>query len=260
MAESLTQKQRRYLQLGVIALLCIFLAVYFIFFTKKTPTEPEVKSTSVYIENSVLYAFDDTISIAQYPNRASMHYPYLLVIKPAEKRTVIYNLNERQKATELSEAILDYTPEGVLKNDGKTSLYNDKDLGILCDDGFIKSQVKVLCLTKVNPNNVENKLVSIDLTTNKKKDIYVSKNVITDFSLINDQVYIAELDLFTKKNSILVNNQKIESPTTVSLFYQMDGSPYFVSLKSELNGNVEQYYLIESDKVTQQQDKIYLLR
>lgn len=73
-------------------------------------------------------------------------------------------------------------------------------------------------------------------------------------------MYIAELDLFTKKNLILINNQRIESPTTVSLFYQMDGSPYFVSLKSELNGNVEQYYLIESDKVTQQQDKIYLLR
>ncbi len=260
MAESLSRKQRKYLQLGVLALLGIFLAVYFIFYTKKAPTVPEIENTSVYIENSVLYAFDDTISIAQYPNRVSMHYPYLLVIKPAEKKTIIYNLSEKKKATELSEAILDYTPESVLKNDGKTSLYNDKDLGILCDDGYIKSQVEVLCLTKVNPNNVENKLISIDITSNKKKDIYVSKNIITDFSLINDQVYIAELDLFTKKNSILVNNERIESPTTTSLFYQMDGSPYFASLKSELNGNVEQYYLIENDKVTQQQDKIYLLR
>lgn len=260
MAETLTQKQRKYLQLGVLALLGIFLTVYFIFFTKKQPVEPEVKNTSVYIQDSVLYAFDDTISIAQYPNRVSMHYPYLLVIKPAEKKTIIYNLNEKKKVTELSEAILDYIPEGVLKNDGKTSLYNDKDLGILCDDGYIKSQVEVLCLTKVNPNNVENKLISIDLTSNKKKDIYVSKNIITDFFLINDQVYIAELDLFTKKNTVLVNNQRIESPTTVSLFYQMEGLPYFASLKSELNGNVEQYYLIENDKVTQQQDKIYLLR
>ena len=260
MAGSLTQKQRKYLQLGVLALLGIFLAVYFIFFTKKQPVEPEVKNTSVYIQDSVLYAFDDTISIAQYPNRLSMHYPYLLVIKPAEKKTIIYNLNEKKKVTELSEAILDYIPEGVLKNDGKTSLYNDKDLGILCDDGYIKSQVEVLCLTKVNPNNVENKLISIDLTSNKKKDIYVSKNIITDFSLINDQVYIAELDLYTKKNSILVNNQRIESPTTVSLFYQMDGAPYFASLKSELNGNVEECYLIENEAVSKQQDRIYLLR
>ena len=260
MAESLTQNQRKYLQLGVLALLGIFLTVYFIFFTKKSPTVPEIKNTSVYIENSVLHAFNDTISIAQYPNRVSMHYPYLFVIKPAEKKTIIYNLSEKKKVTELSEAILDYTPEGVLKNDGKTSLYNDKDLGVLCDDGYIKSQVELLCLTKVNSNNVENKLISIDLTSNKKKDIYVSKNIITDFSLINNQVYIAELDLFTKKSSILIDNQRVESSTTVSLLYQMDGLPYFASLKSELNGNVEQYYLIENDTVTQQQDKIYLLR
>lgn len=260
MADSLTQKQRKYLQIGVLAILGIFLAVYFIFFTKKAPTKPEIKNTSVYIENSVLHAFDYTISIAQYPNRVSMHYPYLLVIKPTEKKTIIYNLNDKNKTTELSEAILDYTNHGTLKNDGKTSLYQGKDLGVLCDDGYIKSQVEILCLTKVNPNNVENKLISIDLTTNKKKDIYISKNIITDFSLINDQVYIAELDLFTKKSSILVNNKKIESPTTVSLFYQMDGKPYFTSLKSELNGNVEEYYLIESEEVRKQENPIYLLK
>ncbi len=260
MADSLTQQQRKYLQLGVIALLGIFLAVYFIFFTKKVPTEPEVKKTSVYIENSVMYAFDDTISIAQYPNRVSMHYPYLLVIKPAEKKTIIYNLSEKKKTTELSEAILDYTTDGILKNDGKTSLYNGKDLGVLCDDGYIKSKVELLCLTKVNPNNVENKLISIDLTSNKKKDIYVSKDIITDFSLVNDQLYIAELDLYSKKSSILINKEKIESPTTISLFYQMDGLPYFASLKSELNGNVEEYYLVENGAVSKQQNKIYLLR
>lgn len=261
MAENnLSTQQRRYLQFGVVFALAVFLVICFVFFNKtKSPDEPSVKNTSIYIQDSVLYAFDDTVSLAQYPNRVAMHYPYLLAIQPGEQKTSIYNLEERKKEAELDQALLDYSLDGSLRNDGKTTFFNETDLKVLCDKGYIKNPQEVLCLTKVNPNNVENKLIIIDTTTLKKKDVYVSKNIITDLSFIDGKIYMAELDLYTKKSSIYIDKQKIESPVVVTFFYQQDDKPYFASLKSELNGNVEESYLIEDEKLTKQEVPIYLL-
>ncbi|PIP56176.1 hypothetical protein COX05_04400 [candidate division WWE3 bacterium CG22_combo_CG10-13_8_21_14_all_39_12] len=62
----LTTNQRRLLQLGVAIVLVVFLAGFFLL--RKSPTpEPEQKNETVYIQDSTLYVFDDTISIAEYP-------------------------------------------------------------------------------------------------------------------------------------------------------------------------------------------------
>jgi len=249
---NLDSSQRRILQFGIVIILAIFLAGYF-FFTNKPKVEEPTKDTTVYIENSILHVFGKSTSIAKYPNRVSVHYPYLLVIKPGEQLTQIYNLEKKEKVKDIKESLLDYFNDSTLKNSGKSTFYNDQDLGVLCEKGLIKNDLEVLCLTKIETNSVENKLVTINLETKKQKEIYSSKNIITDFSLINDTVYMGEIDLFTKKNYLIFDDQKIETPTVVSLIYQMDGKPYFATVKSALSEK-EIYYGVENDKIKEVAD------
>ncbi|QQS43857.1 hypothetical protein IPM65_07020 [Candidatus Roizmanbacteria bacterium] len=252
----LNSNQRRLLQFGVVIALGIFLAGWY-YFMKQPSLETEIQNNSIYIQNSTLYAFDDTYNIAQYPNRVSVHYPYLFVIKPTEQITHVYNLTDKTKE-DIQEVLLDYADGFKLRNDGKSTFLNDKDLGVLCEKGFIKNELEVLCLTKVNPNTVENKLVSIDTATNKQTEIYVSQNLVTDFSVIKDRVYMGEIDLYNKKNYLIIGEEKMEVPSVVSLIYEMKGNPYFATFKGELSEEAV-YYEIMGDKIKQvEKKKIYL--
>lgn len=254
----LNSNQRRLLQFGVVIALGIFLAGWF-YFTKQPSLETEIKNNSIYIQNSILYAFDDTYNIAQYPNRVSVHYPYLLVIKPTEQITHVYNLTEKTKE-DFQEVLLDYADGFKLRNDGKFTFLNDKDLGVLCEKGFIKNELEVLCLTKVNPNTVENKLVSIDIATNKQTEIYVSQNLVTDFSVINDTVYVGEIDLYNKKNYLIMGKEKIEVPSVVNLIYEMDGKPYFATFEGELSEEEVYYQINQNLPIKVEDGKVFLLK
>ncbi|MDA1061256.1 MAG: hypothetical protein O3B47_05725, partial [bacterium] len=131
---------------------------------------------------------------------------------------------------------------------------------VLCEKGFIKSETEVLCLTKVNANTVENKLISITIPDAKQKEIYVSKDIITDFSVVNDKIYLGEINLHNKQNYLIVDGEKIEVPSVVSLIYEMDKNPYFATLKGALSEQ-EVYYQIESGKISSRSsNKIFLYR
>jgi len=253
----LNQNQRRMLQLGVVLLLGLFLAGYFLL--RKSPTpEQSTKNNTAYIEDSVLHVFDDTISIAEYPNRVVVHYPYLLVILPKQQKTHIYNFKTASKEKTVNEAPLDYSDGKVLKNIGKTTFIDGQDLEVLCDKGFIKSGTEVLCLTKVTTNTVENKLISISVPDKKQKEIYVSKDIITDFSVVNDKIYIGEINLHNKQNYLIVDGTKIEVPSVVSLIYEMDGEPYIATLKGALSDG-ESWYKVEKNTVDKVEgEKIFL--
>lgn len=252
----LSQSQRRLLQIGVVLLLAVFLAGWFYFVSNK-PVKDEIKNTTVYIQDSILYAFDDTYDISQYPNRVAIHYPYLLVVQPSIQKTTVYNLPTREK-TEIDEAILDYSDAGILKNDGKTTLFNDTDLGLLCEKGFIKNAGEVLCLTKINSNTVENKLVSIDVPTMKQSEVYVSDDLVTDFSFINGTIYLGEIDLYNKKNYLMIGDERIEVPSVVNLIYEMNGNPYFTTYKGELSEE-EVYFRIENLSTTRVENNTIFL-
>lgn len=256
----LNKGQRRLLQLGVALILALFLIGYFFIVNKKEP-EPTLKNPTVYLQDSMLYAFDDTYSLVQYPDRISLHYPYLLVIKPTENTTHIYDLERKKKEKEVQEILLDYTNNTQLYTKGKTTFLNEQDLGILCEKGFIKSPEEVLCLTKSNVNAVQNKVVSINTTTKKSKDLYASKGIISDVKVISGKTYLGEIDTFNHKNHILVDDKSMGVPNIVSLIYEMNEKPYFAAFKSELNRNTENYYLINENEVLKQEgDKIYLYK
>lgn len=79
--------------------------------------------------------------------------------------------------------------------------------------------------------------------------------------MINDKIYLGEIDLNTNKSKVLIDKQPIDVPNIVSVIYEMNSKPYFASFKSELNKNTESYYLIEGNQITKQEgNKIYLYK
>lgn len=258
--KELTKKQRRILQIAVAVIALMFIGVFLFFNQKEEPAE-NLKNTTVYVQNSKLQVFDDNYDISEYPDRISLHYPYLLIVKPRIQTTYVYNLEQKKKEKEIKEILLDYSNNSLLYNKGKTTYLNDRNLGTLCEKGFIKSSDEVLCIVKYNENAINNMLITINLKTLGSRDLYIAKDVITDFKVINNKIYLGEIDTYNHKNHIYVDKEPIETPNIISLIYELNGQPYFAAFKSELNGNTESYYAIEGGQVTKQEsDKIYLYK
>ncbi len=261
--KTLTTNQRRLLQMGVVVLLVIFMIGFFFFQFNKNKKEEttKLKNTTVYIQDDKLQIFDDVYTFIPYPDKLNLHYPYLILVKTGIQTTYIYNLEQKKKEKEVKEILLDYTNGNQLYTKGKTTLYNNQDLGVLCEKGFIKSPDEILCVTKYSQNSFNYKLVSISPQTKVQKDVYTSEGILTDVKVINNQTYLGEIMTLTKNNRIVIDNKPIESPNIISLIYMMSGRPYFASFKSVLNHNTESYYLIDMGKVViQGGNRVYLYK
>lgn len=255
----LNTNQRRLLQLGAALLLVVFLTIFFVVSRKSQSVT--IKNNTVYLQDAKLYLFDEVIPINQYPDRIVFHYPYLVVVKPEQQKSLVYNLTTKVKESEIKQVVLDYFNGDSLYNVGNSTFFNKQDLKVLCEKGFIKSNSEILCITKKDRNNVENKLVSIDVNTKKSKDIYTSKELLTDVSVINDTTYLGKIDMYNNKSSVVVNKDSFEVPDVVSLIYQMNGKTYFTSYKSAFNGQKEGYYLVDGGNSVKQEDgKIILFK
>lgn len=155
--------------------------------------------------------------------------------------------------------LLDYDGKDGLYNKDKFTYYDEKSLNVLCDLGFIKDANEILCVTKVDPNFAENKLVSINVATKKQKDVYLPKNLITAISVINNTTYLGVSDLYIQKNYLMVDSDRVEFPDVSSFVYEMDSKPYVGLLKCVFNKNVESSYLINGGLVLKQKLlRIYL--
>jgi len=253
----LNTNQRRLLQLGAALLLVIFLTIFFV--VSRKSQNITVKNNTVYLKDAKLYIFDEVIPINQYPDRIVFHYPYLVVVKPEQQKSLVYNLETKVKESDIKQLVIDYFKSDSLYNVGNSTFFNKQDLKILCEKGFIKSSSEILCITKINKNNVENKLVSIDINTKKSKDVYTSKELLTDVSVINNNTYLGKIDLYTNKSSVVVNKDNFEVSDVVSLIYQMNGKAHFASYKSAFNGQKESYYLMEKNQTVKQENGKILL-
>lgn len=260
----LTTKQRKLLQIGVVLLLILFMGTFFLFQNRKQEEQPtpKIKNPTVYLQDSKLQVFDDIYDFSDYSDKVSVHYPYLLVTKPKLQTTYIYNLDEKRKVKEVKEILLDYFDNNQLSTKGKTTFYNNTDLGIVCEKGFIKDTDTVYCITKLSRDGVPNMLTMINLKTNKNAGMQTSlTGIYTDLKIINGKMYLGEIDTNTNKSRILVDKQPIDVPNIVSFIYEMKQKPYFASFKSELNKNTESYYLIDHGAAIKQEDnKIYFFK
>ncbi len=254
----LDASQRRLLQYGVILILVLFLVVYF--FVNWKDTSP-VGKNKVYLEDNQLHIFDDTYTFNGYPDRILVHYPYFLLIQANKPLTTIYNLESQQKEKEINDILLDYYDENIVYN-RKETYFNDKNLGQYCDVAFIKDSDEILCITKQSRNFVDNRLISINPEMpNLWKRVYESDNLLTSVSVINNNLYVGEINFEAKQNYLTVNEQVTPVEIPVNMVYEMGGKPYLVSFKSELNDNTQSYYLIENGRIMKQEgNRIYFFK
>lgn len=240
------KNQRKMLQIGVVLILILFLAVYFLFFRKESKSV--IGNNSITLENSKLQVFNDTYTFDGYPDKILIHYPYFMLVQGNKPLTIVYNLETKKKEKEIREVLLDYYEGNIIYNK-RESYFNDKNLDEYCDSAFIKNETEVLCITKQNQNAYDNMLMSINPDKpNLSKRVYQSKNLLTTVSVIDNKLYVGEIDTKTKQNYVSINGEPIHVENIVSLIYPLKGKPYFASFPSALNKGNESYYIIEESK------------
>lgn len=244
----LTDEKRTQLKKIVIICLTAFLLVYgtYLYFKYNKPANVQNKSegnNSIIFRQPELQIFSFKETLKMYPDRVLMHYPYFLVVKPDEFKTTIYNIDTKKKEKTVPEIILDYYKENTVYNkQGIDTYYNDKKLGNLCDQAFIKSDQEILCITRSDKNQINNKLISINPKTLKQKDLYKSQNVLTAIYFEKNNLYIGEYNFETNTAFLTINNKTIIAPDLISVIYPINNSIYLASFKSKRNGQIESNY------------------
>lgn len=252
--ETLNLKTRRILQVGVVMILSIFLGLYL--YLSNNPDHPISEEKTIYLESSKLHIFDDIYSFNGYPDKLLFHYPYFILIKGNQSKSIIYNIETKNKEKELDEIVLDYFDGNIIYNK-KETFYNDKSLGKICESAFIKSDNEILCITKQSKDAIDNMLITIDSNNPTLwKQVYKSENILTTVAIINENLYIGEINYRTKENFLTINENTIKVENAINLLYQMGNQPYFASFKNELNEN-ESYSLIKDIKIIKQDGALY---
>lgn len=240
---SLTSKQRKLLQIGVLILLAFFLILFFFFQSKGT-----TKRNEVFLENSQLQVFDDTYTFNGYPDKILIHYPYFLLVQANKPLTTIYNLEAKEKVKEVKDVLLDYYDGHIVYN-RKETYFNDKNLGEFCDSAFIKSTNEVLCITKRSRDSIDNMLISINPDKpNLWKQVYQSKNFLTTVTVIGNDLYLGEINVTTKQNYVSKNSISRPIDSVVNIIYSIGKTLYYAGYKSQLNQGKQSFYEFESGK------------
>lgn len=238
----LSENQRKLLRYGVVLMLVIFLAGWF-YFTSG------VKNTSVYLKDSTLQVFDDSVPFT-YPDNLELHEDYLLIVQPEKQKTHIVNLKTRKTEKIVDKALLDYADGKMLYNKGAETYVDEKALGVLCEQGVIRFEADVLCVSG-------NSILSINSATNKQRILYTSDKLITEISLLNNDIYLGAINPESKQSYIVREGIEIPVPNVVNIIYGINGIPYFASLKGALNPEtVSSYQIEENHAVLQNKDKV----
>lgn len=223
-------------------MLVIFLAGWF-YFTSR------IKNTTVYLQDSKLQVFDDSMPFA-YPDNLELHGDYLLIVQPEKQKTQIVNLKTRKTEKVVDKALLDYADGKMLYNKGAETFIDAKALGMLCEQGVIKSATEVLCISG-------DQVLSIDLKTNKHLTLYTSDKLITDISYLKNDMYLGTINPKTKQSYIVKEGKEIPVSNVVNIMYELSGKLYFASLKGALNPTaVSNYEILGNKAVLQSSEKV----
>lgn len=238
----------------LVGIILFFGAMFFYYFSRLgifSEDNPKtiVRNDRVVFEQPKLSIFDETRYINEFPDTIRIHYPYLLVVVPEDtkKITTVYSLEEKKEVASYNDIVLDYYNGNFLYNyHGGKTYFKEKDLGIHCDYGFIKSESEVLCITAKTTDPLDNKLISINPQTLSRKDLYSSQNALTAVYFDKSTLYIGEYNYAKKKAYLTVNDKQTEMDDLVSIIYPMQGQFYAASFKSAHNKKTESYYGINN--------------
>jgi hypothetical protein len=214
---------------------------------KKTERAVSEKSGSVIYFKDQLSIFSQVMKINSYPDSIYIHDNIMLVVKPYDAKTHIFDTSTKQKVRTMDGIVLDYVADNVLFQKGASTLFNATDLGVSCEKGFIVSANEVLCIVKVDPNGIANKLISINPISRKTKIVYSSPRVLSAAAVIKGNTYIGEFDFSTGKGYLTINGVTIDAPDTVNIIYQMGESVYVGSIPGKFNNNTPSFAKIEDN-------------
>lgn len=245
------QKNKKRKIIFLLGGIVIFFSILFVYYLAKLgifseeKTEPQVRNNLVVFAQPKLAIFDTTRYINEFPDTVRMHYPYMLVIVPEDKKkiTTVYSLDAKKEVAALHDIALDYGNGKFLYNyHGGETRYAEKALGVSCTQGFIKNEREILCIMAKGNDPLENKLISIDPQTLEKKEIYSSANLLSTVSVIDGKLYIGEQNIETEKYYLVVGQQIMESSTPIDLIYPMQGKVYFATFKTVATKRAAAFY------------------
>jgi hypothetical protein len=243
----LIDERRTELKKIVIICLIVFVLLYGLFMYLKY-FKPDNKQRSNTENNSIIFtqptlqifSYKETLTL--YPDRVLMHYPYFIVVKPDDFKSTIYNIETKKKEKTVPEIVLDFYKGNTLYNKQcYDTYYNDKKLGLLCDQAFIKSATEILCITRPDKNQIANKLIAINHQTLEIKDVYKSQNVLTAMYYDKSILYVGEYGFKTKKAYLTVNGKTFPAIDLINIIYPMNNSIYLASFKSQRNNLKESF-------------------
>ena len=157
-------------------------------------------------------------------------------------------MEKKKQIATFNDIVLDYTNDTFLYNShGGATYYKNKNLGIHCDQGYIKSETEILCITSKASDPMDNKLITINPQTLTQHDVYSSPNALTAVSVNKNTLYIGAYNYNEKKAYLRVNNKEIAVGDIINILYPMENQMYMASYKSLLNNNIENYSSITVD-------------
>jgi hypothetical protein len=248
---NLSSETRSKLKIGVILFVILFFIIYgaamYFKYANSNNQSDTTKSGTVIFSQPTLKFFNLEKSLSLYPDRITIHYPYLIVVRPDDWKSEIYNLNTQKQEKAVNEVLLDYFDNNSVYNkQGFETYFNKKSLKILCDRAFIKSSEEVLCVYRPDKNKQDNKLISVNTQDLSQNDVYSSREVITAVYYDKGTLYLGLYDFGTQNASIMVNNMSTSIEELVNVIYPMDNKIYAASFKSLRNNKTESYYEIST--------------
>ena len=130
--------------------------------------------------------------------------------------------------------MLDYYNGSFLYNyHGGNTYYKGKNLKYHCDQGFIKSDTDILCVTQNSTNSFYNDLISINQQTLTESSLYSPQNAITAVYYSNNTLYAGEYNYTSHKPYISINYKKTEVKNYVNIIYPMNNNMYASTFKND---------------------------
>lgn len=248
----LTTETRNKLKIGVLLIAIVVLVIYgMTMYLKYIPTKAQempAENNTVVFSQPTLTFFSLQEQLSLYPDRITIHDPYLMVVRPNEWKSEIYNMQTKKKEKEVNEVVLDYFEgNSVYNKQGFETYFNKKNLNILCDQAFIKSSTEVFCVTRPDANRQDNELLLINSQTIAQEQVYKSSKVITAIYYDKDTLYVGEYDFAAQKASIVVNNMSTSVNDLINVIYPIQNKMYAASFKSLRNNKRESYYEIRAE-------------
>lgn len=247
--------------LGTIAMLLVFLSIViavslqniFTFSKNGMRQTPETGAGQVVFNQPILTIFGDRGILNAFPDTIKIHLPYILIVSPEDslQTAVVYTSQTGKIIKTYNTILLDYFQGNILYNkNGSETFYNQTDLGLHCDEGVITSNNKVACVTEKTTDPLDNKLISIDVKTGQRHDLYNSQDLLQSVNVVNGTLYIGATNIASGKNYLIIATNgftKILARTPVDVVYTMQGNLYYATFRRPTLNEEARYYQIIKD-------------